>query len=545
VILLDSDEEGSSTPAFVDRPEFEEEEEEFDASRPYPGILQDLDLYFGTDVIHLALLPTSLLTVDGASWRGLEGLKQKIVFTAACADNVVRFVTLPLTPLSPASKSRPEFQSNFTIANAGNGKWGETVVTLSGHQRPSDGVAMTGVAHSNPKSDQTKSQLGAHIIIASHSREVTGLLLLYKVPVSSPMPAVEPFQTVNLTYPARSISFNPSLSPQRSNHLLVADTTGVCRIYDYSLLVKSAVAEDPSNIVVVPEHGTWLLSLYPGFQKNKTETPTSHLGAHAGFGRRTIVDAKWVAGGKAILVLLSDGEWAIWDIEGVGPGASQGLLGRQGIRGGSRSEFSLSGIIKESKSRASGPPQITGSKFAPMTPGTRKSTNLFGTKTPSGPIRGQISVIDVPSTSPSSPSEESIVFWLGDSFTIIPNLSKYWAANARKSSNGSNLFNGAVAGRMIKLEGIDLQGERCSGIDQLIKAHPSTGLLPSDIVILGEHRFTILSAGKPQSQFQPSTRLALVEKSTNSGELDVVGIDQALARMEYSNGFGSKSRNFH
>jgi len=325
------------------------------------------------------------------------------------------------------------------------------------------------------------------------------------------------------------------LSKERSSHLLVADTTGVCRIYDFNRLVKSQIGEESSD-VGAPEQGTWLLSLYPGFQKNKSETQTPHLGAHSGFGRKTIVDAKWVSGGKAIVVLLYDGEWAIWDIEGVGPGASQGLLGRQSIKGGSRSEYSLTGFI-EGKARTTGPPQITGSKFAPMTPGTRKANDPFGK--PTGPIRGQISVVEVPSSSPSHPSEEAIVFWLGESFTIIPSLSKYWAANARKSASGGNLFNGTPGGRMIKLEGIDLQGERCSGIDQLAKSQTSTGL-PSEILVLGEHRFTILSGGKQPVQFQTSTRYPLVEKQTNAGDLDVVGIDQALARMENSNGFGSK-----
>jgi hypothetical protein len=57
VISLDSDDEGDSGKAFEDKPEFEDEEEEFDPSRPYPSILQELDLYFGTDVLHLTVLP--------------------------------------------------------------------------------------------------------------------------------------------------------------------------------------------------------------------------------------------------------------------------------------------------------------------------------------------------------------------------------------------------------------------------------------------------------------------------------------------------------
>ena len=547
MISLDSDEDDTPAKTFEDKPEFEDVEEELDPSKPYPDIVQILDLHFGTDVIHLALLPSSILKGDGSSWQGVDLLKQKIVFTAACADNYVRLVTLPLIPPSPSSKSRLDFRANFTSANAGNGKWGETVTTLGGHQKPSDGLAMT--AHladismkPEPKSSTPTSD--AYIIVASHSREVTGLLLLWRVPIKSPKLTIEPFQQAYLTSPAKSISFNPSLSVQRSSHLLVAERTGVCRIYDFSLV--STRSEEASEGLAF-EQGSWVLSLYPGFQASKSEFQTA---APASFGRKPIIDAQWVSGGKSVLVLINDGEFGIWDIEGSGPGASQGLLGRQGVKGGSLTQFSLTGIIETAaKPRTSGPPQISGSKgFAPMTPGTRKSTTPFGEKGANGPVRGQISVVEVPSSSPTSLSEESIVFWLGDTFALIPSLAKYWATHRGKSSDPGNLFSGAaVPGtRIVKLEGVDLKGERCSGVEQIPKlASPtSTGGLATDILILGEHRFTILTTGKPMrgDAGTGAGRLALVEKNTNpnanAGELDVVGIDRALARME--NGHSKK-----
>jgi hypothetical protein len=523
VISLDSDDEGDSGKAFEDKPEFEDEEKELDPSRPYPGILQELDLHFGTDVLHLTVLPDPVLKADGPSWHGLESLKQKIVFTAACADNSLRFVTVPLVPPSPKSKGRPELRLDFTLAAAGKGTWGETVVLLNGHQKPSGGVSMTLEVVTEKSQGSTPAE--TQIIIASHSREVTGRLLLFRITLKSPRPALEPFQSVFLASPAKSISFNPSLSRQNTSHLLVADTIGVCRIYDYKASIK--VTEDPDSPAT---EGTWLLSLYTGFQSTKTDSQASPLGTHAGFGRKTIIDAQWVSAGRAVIVLLSDGQWAIWDIEGVGPGASQGLLSRhQGVKGGSRSEYSLTGYIDAAtKSRTSGPPQITTSKFAPMTPGTRKSTEPFGSRGSNVAMRGQISVLEVPASSPTSPSEESVLFWLGETFTIIPNLSKYWAANASKKS-GSGLFAGAAGVRAIKLDSVELQGERCSAVAQIPKL--STGT-QSDIVIVAEHRFVILSTGKQARQSEG--RMVLVEKTTNGGvgELDVVGIEQALARME-------------
>jgi hypothetical protein len=521
ISLDDSDDEGPAAKAFEDKPEFEEEEEELDPSKPYPPILQTLDLRLGSDVLHLALLPAPALRAEGSSWRGLDPVKKKIVFTAACADNSLRLVTLPLTPPSPESKARPKFRDTFTDAYPGNGAWGETVVILGGHQKPSNGVAMT---TDFGKNRQDSGSAETQIIVASHSREVTGLLLLYRISVKSPEPLAQPFQKIFLAEPARSISFNPFLSAQRSGHLLIADTTGVCRIYDYNNLTKSP--EEGSGTSAL-EQGSFLLSLYTGFQNTKDQNPP-HIGAHAGFGRKIIVDAQWVSSGAAILVLLSDGEWGLWDIEGVGPNKDST------IRGGSKSEYSLTGYIDTApKSQSSRPPQISSSRFAPMTPSTRKSIEPFSTRGSSGPARGQISVVEIAAASPTNPSEESIVFWLGDTYSTIPSLAKYWAANARQGANGSgNLFNSPAGSRMLRLEGIDLQGERCSGIEQIPKSESSA----PEILVLGEHRFAILTTGKQAKELKPrqpvEQRLVLKEKSANKGELDVVGIDQALSRME-------------
>ncbi|RDW84949.1 hypothetical protein BP6252_02539 [Coleophoma cylindrospora] len=528
VVLLDSDDEDAAASLpFEDNPEFEDEEVEIDPLNPYPGVLQVLDLYFGTDVLHLALLPHSHLRAEGASWKTLGPLRSKIVFAAACADNTIRLVTLPLTPPSPLSKARETFQSDFTEPHAGKGKWGETVALLNGHQKPSHGISMT----TEISGAKAGSKQEANIVVASHSQEVTGLLLVFSIPLKSLNDSFRPLQTIYLSSPAKSISFNPSLSEARSSHLLVADSTGACRIYDYRLLIRSPSEDAPEDISA--EQGSWLLSLYPAFQKDPP------VGAHAGFGRKIVIDAKWIGGGGAIIALFQDGEWAIWDIEGVGPGSSSGLLGRQSIKGGSRSAYSISGWIENSSKSALAPtvvaPKTSSSRFVPMTPGTRKTVDLFSSSRSgqAGSGCGEICVLELPPTSSTATPEESVVFWLGETFAVIPSISKYWKANAGKKSGGaSSIFNSTIGSRLIKLEGISLQGERCMGIDQ--SARPSTsGGLPTEITIIGEHRFTILFSGKISSQPLISSRSALVERKDNeSGELDVVGIDQALALMD-------------
>ncbi|RAL64613.1 hypothetical protein DID88_001646 [Monilinia fructigena] len=554
VISLDSDEDEAPKPPFEDKPEFEDDEQEIDPRRPYPSILQTLDLQFGTDVLHINLLPNSILKADGAPWRGIDSLKQKIVFTAACADNTIRFITLPLTPPSPSSKARDEFRSNPAIANIGNGKWGETMAILTGHQKTSDGISMTVDFEGKQAStkDDSNSSTEAQIIVASHSKEITGLLQLWRIPLLIPSSStmIPPFQSIYMPSPAVGISFNPSLSEQYSSHLLVADNLGTCRIYNYKLLVNSS--NDPESVTA--EQGSWLISLYHGFKNIKNDSQASPKTTYPGFGRKTIVDAKWVYGGKAIIVLLSDGEWGVWDMDGVGPGAKRGVLGQQSIKGGSQSDFNLAGYVEgatKSNSKTSSLPQITQSKFAPMTPGTRKTTDLFSNKIQStGPIRGSISVLEVPSKTSHLAYEESILFWLGESFTLIPSLSKYWSANPRRGQSSANIFNTSPGSRPIKLENVDLLGERCTGIEQAPKPsfspHSRTEI-PTEIFIIGEHRFTMLLGGKPitPKPNQNAFALQLVQREdedevmtedkmidVGSGELDVNDIDRALARME-------------
>ncbi|QSZ32001.1 hypothetical protein DSL72_001570 [Monilinia vaccinii-corymbosi] len=570
VISLDSDEDEAPKPPFEDKPEFEDDEQEIDPRRPYPNILQTLDLQFGTDILHLSLLPSAILKADGAPWRGIDPLKQKIVFAVACADNTIRLITLPLTPPSPLSKGRDDFRLNPAIANVGNGKWGETMVILTGHKKISDGISMTVDFEGKQTStkDDSNSSTETQIIIASHSKEITGLFKLWRIPLPIPSSSamVPPFQSIYMPSPAVCISFNPALSEHHSSHLLVADNLGACRIYNYKLLVNPS--EDPEGIIA--EQGSWLISLYPGFKNIKADSYASQKRTCSGFGRKTIVDAKWVCGGKAVLVLLNDGEWGVWDMNGVGPGAKRGVLGQQTIKGGARSDFNLAGYVEgatRSNSRTSGLPQITQSKFAPMTPGTRKTTDLFSNRVhPTGPMRGSISVLEIPSASSQLAYEESILFWLGESFTLIPSLSKYWSANPRRGQSSANIFNTSPGSRPIKLEYVNLLGERCTGIEQAPKSSfsPQTRTeISTDIFITGEHRFTILIGGKPvmPKQNRNAFALQLVQREdedavmtvdrmidVGSGELDVNDIGRALARMENSERssgdllFGAKGR---
>ncbi|OBT42910.1 hypothetical protein VE00_07312 [Pseudogymnoascus sp. WSF 3629] len=482
VMIIDSDDEVPA--AAEEEAEFEEEEAETDPSRPFPPVLQHIDLVFGASVTHLAVC---------------AAVQDRIVFAATCGDSSVRLVSLPITPPSPERK-----------ANNKSRKWGETVVTLSGFSTPADGVAMTFV-----RERDEKAKSSGYLLVASHSREVTGLLLLHKVPVLSAQKGgktteklsqdhTAPFQTQYLSTPASSLDFSHS-----SNNLLLADKTGAIRIY----------SPDVSD-------GSWLLTLHTDFIKSDTAKFSS---------RKAILDTKWVLGGKAVMVLLSDGEWGVWDLEGSGPGASRGILGIQGIKGGALTPFSISGYIDGPPIKSTSRHAASTSKFAPMTPATRRTVEpaLLGSHNQSA-TAGLISALPLPKTTTTSPADERIAFWIEDAYAVIPSLRSFWEAQHRR---GANLFSGATGTKMLRIDGVNLRGERCTGLSQSV----IDGATP-ELIIAAEHRLVIV-ADLPESGGAQKPRVPALESGAGQlqiaaagRDLDITGIDQMLDRMDEDGG---------
>jgi len=298
--------------------------------------------------------------------------------------------------------------------------------------------------------------------------------------------------------------------------------------------------------------GQWLLSLYPGFV---SATGDSTDLSTANYGRKSVIDAKWILSGKAAIVLLADGEWGIWDIEGVGP--KHGSNKHAGIKGGACTPFTISGFLegattKSSSGRSAALQQNgNGSKFVPMTPGTRRTTEptLFGSRSSHhGVTRGQLVVTRLPSVSAAIQGNECVILWLQESYAVIPNIWSFWDTQARKAEGGasSTLFGTSSSGytRMMKLESVNLKGERCTCIDYFPKDSSvllSKHAVPLDILVTGERRFVIASDTRgdlihSRPEPEESNHLTIA-----GGELDVNSIDQALSQMENngsSNGNG-------
>ncbi|KAI1385790.1 uncharacterized protein F4822DRAFT_414164 [Hypoxylon trugodes] len=496
VMIIDSDEEDAAPAVkgstFIDEPRFEDY---IDEDAPYPEITQTLDLEFGTAVLHLAILPLTPCTAEDAAWGGAEILKEKIVFSASCATREVFLITLPLTPPSPASKARSELQESLLAGRAGNGKWGESMVLLAGQTCGSDGLAMSLIkskisTERNKSADRSRSESRAtpRVVVAAHSPEASGVLRLWDVPLeNSPKTGqrIEPFQIEFLPKPLSSISFNPTHSTQ----LLCNASTEAVRVYDYAL--ASMPPDDSEGSF--PSQGSWLISFYPPFAR-----PSS--------SRKPILAASWIASGRAIFVLLADGQWGIWDVDGVSP-QGPALFGKRGstIRGDALTEFNVSGYVEGTSplrnpaSRLSG----SGSDFVPMTPHSRRDA-LATTNGPErlAPVKGGVVVTPLPASA-SATADESVALWIGSAehIFVIPGVLKFWEAQIRKGAGGGvNLFSGAQPTRMVRLSdlSVGLMGERCTGVGAIVRfienGANSSGNegLPVELLVCGEARLVVV-----------------------------------------------------
>ncbi|OLN96138.1 Nucleoporin NUP37 [Colletotrichum chlorophyti] len=510
VMIIDSDDDeppakaGKTAAAFTDKPEFEDAEEE----GPYPEIVQTLDLSLGTAALHLAVLPMTPCPAEDAVWEGADVLKEKMLFTVACATNEVYVVSLPLTPPSPESKARPELRSSLLAGRAGSGQWGERVIFLGGQYKHSEGVAMSII---RPKASCGREQTGSsitqkpRIVVAAHTREACGTLRLWDVPLDvQPGEAsgrINPFQTEYLSSPLSSISFNPTHLTQ----LLTVASPHAVRIYDYAL---PSLPPDDQATGPFPSQGSWLLSLYHPFVR-----PTAT--------RKPILDAAWIAHGRAVLALLADGTWGIWDVDGVSPlGAS--ILGKNssGIKGAALTSFSATGHVEGTgplRSTPAGARSNGNGEFVPMTPHSRRgaaaSLSAAGSLERLVSVKGGIVVTPLPGNGSGS-ADESVVLWIGglDNVSVIPAVSRFWDAQLRRSSGGGvNLFSGTTPTKMIRLHDLatGLLGERCCGVGAAVnfaRLKDNEGGLRIEVLIMGESRLVIVH----ESEDAPGTKIGTV-----------------------------------
>ncbi|KAK3348621.1 hypothetical protein B0T25DRAFT_457650 [Lasiosphaeria hispida] len=527
VMIIDSDDEAPAAALpFVDKPEFEDTPTA--NASALPAIIQTLDLALGTAALSVGVLPMTHCTPEDAGWNGVDVFQNKLVFTVACATSDVYVITLPLTPPSHESKARPELRQNLLAGNVGRGVWGESLAILGGQSRPCGGVAIT-VFKPKPGSQSSSSEenttlVGPHAIVAAHSREASGTLRLWSVPLDTKPGTItrhNPFQTEYLPAPLTSISFNPSHITQ----LLAVSSSHAVRIFDYTL---GSVPEDNSD-GPFPAEGSWLLSLYPPFARGSVMSTT----------RKPILAAKWIAYGHAILTLLADGQWGIWDIDGASPSTSTAGAGgslfskaNAALRGSAITAFNVTGHLEGTSplrnpaTQKSPAAPGSGGEFVPMTPHTRRdalAATIAGGSEKLAAVKGGIDVIQAPPTRGTGLGEESALLWLGGAdpiVSVVPVISRFWDSQLRRAGGGGvNLWSGAQPTRMIRLTelGTGLLGERCTGavgIPRAARPAPATNRdgTPSD------NGTSNASEGLPiEVLIQGESRIVIVHESEDSG----------------------------
>ncbi|GAB1317856.1 Nucleoporin Nup37 [Madurella fahalii] len=528
VMVIDSDDESPAAAAtpFVDKPEFDDNPTA--SSSSIPEIVQSLDLALGTAALHVAALPMPSCAAEEASWNGADILKTKIVIAVTCANTDAYLVTLPLTPPSHESKARPALRQSLLAGNAGTGVWGETLTLLAGQSRPCSGLAITLVKQKPGSRSRSLDRAAAQAvpvtraIVAAHSREASGTLRLWDVTLDAKpgtTSRVEPFQTEYLPSPLTSISFNPSHVTQ----LLTVASPHAVRIYDYA---AASLPSDDTSEGPFPTQGSWLLSLYPPFTR----------GPPMSTARKPIVASEWVAHGRAVLTLLADGQWGIWDIDGVSPSAtSSGLFGKAnaGLRGSAITSFCVSGHLEGTSPLRNPATQKlpaapgSGGDFVPMTPHTRRdaiTSAITGGSEKLAAVRGGIAVAQL-SAQGTGPGEESAVLWLGGAdpiVSVIPVISRFWDSQLRRAVGGGvNLWSGAQPTRMIRLTDLatGLLGERCTGAAAIPKINRSSAATTSNSPPAKESGSSFTEGLPIEVLLQGESRVVIVHESEDATSL--------------------------
>ncbi|KAF2259995.1 hypothetical protein CC78DRAFT_43386 [Lojkania enalia] len=556
IMIIDSDDEEPPAPPALPVPqppleaEFEDEEEELDPDQPYPSIIQNACLSLNTEVVHIAVPEIPAASAIQPIESVPPVFSKKIVFTVACADCSVRIITMPLSPPSPASEAAPLSEKS---------QLGEEVLkipTHAGHQSIPRGVTMTWTSSTEPTPEQEaenemeidaaddrdtaegqgkiRPSEGWDLLVASHSAELGGVLKIWRfnlndtsVQVTSPITA---YRTLMLRNPATRIAFSSALYPsRRHSQLLITNRTGIARIYD------------PFARSTHIRRRTLELGAFVRVFRSTFEQPTSDIPLPAVLAaRKPILDAAWASNGHAILALLADGEWGIWDVDRTGPSPPS-----------DPSSFSVRGFVgTQDHTRLGRPtsekPRNSRDSLTPMTPNTRRSKeeSLFKGVSERFPMphRGGVSIASLRPATGGSPEDTAIIWYAGEAYRA-PNLHQLWErTTAAKSQNA--IFTPAL----FKVQGLNLFGEAIMAIDQFdTTTREARMAIPRDVLVCGERRLIITTATteplgrdlnavfeKERAEEEETRKIdqALLARR----ELDLGGMDRLLNSMETSGG---------
>ncbi|KAK3620436.1 hypothetical protein LTR56_023408 [Elasticomyces elasticus] len=488
IIIIDDDD--ANEPQLQD--ELEDDEDELDPDCPYPPIISSVDIDFGAEVLHLAIpsLPPIL--------KKSHALHNHGAIAISLSDGSQRVLTFSLLP-----PTNPAEYANDVLAR-------QILLNLS--SVPCTGLAAK-IATSQPGDN---AQSTSFLLVAASS----DMLRTYRFAIFNDLTSIsQDAETgaLNLLHEVKSPAFHPSSS---STLLLLSDASGAMRICDPFTTPNSG--EDGSAEMLDTEGtrktaGKWLFAF--------TTPYTSISGAVA--RRKQVLASSWVLNGTAILALLEDGEWCIWN------------LAPTEQTGGNFSEPTLRAFLGTS----TGTQAKSTSRLAPMTPNTRKSKseNFFaGPTKPAGSAaaapQGGVSVVS--SSLRANLPDESVILWYNGEIYSIPSLQTFWQRSTRITSNGGG--GGLYAPGLTHITDINLGGERVTSISQFAPTAASSGVgqmnTQRDLLVSGEHRFIILQGlrgtAPARGLFQEVVRDGEKDqRMLDFGQLDLGGIERVMDGM--------------
>ncbi|KAK5172956.1 uncharacterized protein LTR77_003078 [Saxophila tyrrhenica] len=498
VILLDSDDEGQQNqdeaPKAQDQYEDTEDDEDPDCS--YPPIIQEVDLEHGSPVLSIAVPAITPAAISQLP----QYAQTHIIVTQACANGGIVVTAIGLQPPTEAEKRNGSFQIDEEWLAEGGSIARSLAVRISHNQ---------------------EHHHGCQILVATAGENLSLWSVAVSQRRSNPKRLLhQPRSTFKVAFP----------SSRSQGHLLTSERSGAVRMLDHTenrladgRPESRGSASGPTSGNQAP--GRWFMSYCTPFH--------SSSGGHSLARRKNILDTAWVLSARAILVLLEDGEWGVWDMRGASSGNK------------SPEEFALHGYLGASSSTElaeAGKQKKGGARLAPMTPNTRrtKSENLF-----SGPEKvqgvapsGGISVS--PINTRSGAVDESIVMWYNNEIYSITSMQTFWQRSSNPTNSASG-FGSLYTPGLTHITDINLMNENITSISQFASrsTSSSTGQMnvPRDILVSTESRFIIL-----QHQASPTAKRGLFQqvaqqptmqdqRMLDAGELDLGGMDRLLDGM--------------
>jgi hypothetical protein len=492
--------------------DYEDEEDETDPDAPYPNFIQEMDLDLGSTVLHVATpAPPSQASQSPAV------AKNHAIVAVHTADKKISVLQIPLAPCS--------IRNSRDVVDA---------ILARKIDLPAGGTMVNDI--SIKISTRFRSGISQLQTEAEHTvcvAVVSDVLKLWRLDANGEEiidDETTRFQKLPLPSKATKVSYHPSTS---STKTLLADAQGSVRIYDSSAPrdpnFRPTSSDSMSTSIDGDEVGKWVMTFQAPFHALSQEQPAVPA-------RKVILDAKWILGGRAILALLQDGEWGVWDVSATAQNNK------------SVEEFTLHGYLGSAATAATdtGKQRRGSSKLAPMTPNTRKtkSQNFFSgaSKAPGAVSKGGICVTG--NDTLTGQTDESVMLWYEGEVYAIPNVQQFWQRSLNVSNSGAGSL---YAPGLSHIPDVNMINENITSISQFSAKSSSSGLgqmnTPRDFLVSAEHRFIIHQATRPpvpsKSLFERVAATAAPaaastdrdQRMLNAGELDIGGMDRMLDSM--------------